>query len=88
MHIFRYNRFENNLDNGSINHFYHSYIKSTPNIDAENNWWGSSDPALIEASIYHFVDDSRRGVVDFEPFCNESCKPPEPLKVFLPMVAR
>ena len=85
---FHYNRFENNLVNGALNHFYNNSSQSTPNIDAEDNWWGSSDPATIESSIYHFADDSAQGVVDFEPFCNESCKPPEPLKVFLPMVAR
>lgn len=74
-HIFHYNRFENNLDNGLPNHLYNEGSQSTPNVDAENNWWGSNDLATIESSIYHFADDSTRGVVDFEPFCNEACKP-------------
>ena len=44
--------------------------------------------AVIESSIFHFADDSTRGVVDFEPFCNDACMPPDPLKVFLPLIKR
>ena len=86
--IFHYNRFENNLDNGLPNHLYNEGSQNTPNVDAENNWWGSNDAAVIESAIFHFADDSNHGVVDFSPFCNEACIPPEPLKVFLPLVRR
>lgn len=86
--VFHYNRFENNLNNGSLNHVYNNAAQRALNIDAENNWWGSSDPSVIESAIFHFADDSTKGVVDFEPFCNEACTPPDPLKVFLPLIKR
>lgn len=36
-------------------------------LDAENNWWGTTDMAAIEEQIWHFVDDAALGLVDFAP---------------------
>ncbi len=37
-------------------------------INATNNWWGTTDPVLIEDGIYHQVDYSLYPLVDFVPF--------------------
>lgn len=39
-------------------------------LDAENNWWGTTDPAEIEESIYHHNDDINVPWVDYEPFAS------------------
>lgn len=37
-------------------------------INAENNWWGATDSAAIDAVIYHHSDYSSSPTVDFVPF--------------------
>lgn len=37
-------------------------------IDAERNWWSTTDAAFIEEAIQHFVDDGINPFVDFVPF--------------------
>jgi hypothetical protein len=37
------------------------------NVDARNVWWGTTDIAAINASIFDFFDDSFRGIVYFSP---------------------
>ncbi|MHC4064527.1 MAG: dockerin type I domain-containing protein [Planctomycetota bacterium] len=47
------------------------YTQSGPGlvIDAEMNWWGTDDAAVIEDLIYHFQDDEPQSpYVDFVPF--------------------
>ncbi len=39
-------------------------------LDSENNWWGTTDPAEIEASVYHHNDDINVPWVDYEPFAS------------------
>ena len=48
----------------------HLYASGDPcsTVTAENNWWGSADPCEIKNKITHYVDDSGRPLVDFEPF--------------------
>ena len=41
---------------------------SAKTINAENNWWGSADAAVIESTIVHNVDNGSLAVVDFIPF--------------------
>jgi hypothetical protein len=38
------------------------------NIDATNNWWGTTDTQAIEQSIHDFEDDFNLGKVTFVPF--------------------
>jgi len=37
-------------------------------VDATNNYWGTTDPAAIEARIYHSYDDFNLGTVNYTPF--------------------
>lgn len=40
------------------------------NLDATNNWWGTTDTTAIEAGIFDFFDDATLGVVTYSPFLN------------------
>ena len=37
-------------------------------LNAENNYWGTSDSGVIEDLIWHFIDDASLGVVDYFPY--------------------
>jgi hypothetical protein len=37
-------------------------------MSAEGNWWGSSDAATIDQSIWDGKDDPALGLVDYEPY--------------------
>jgi RHS repeat-associated protein len=37
-------------------------------INLENNWWGTTDPAVIEQKIYHHIDNPSLPLVDFNPW--------------------
>ncbi len=43
----------------------------TVNIDATNNWWGTTDVQVINQSIYDFKNDFNLGTVNFVPFLTE-----------------
>jgi len=58
-----YNNIEGN--NQSI------YLSSPNNLDATNNWWGTTDTQAISQSIHDFDDDSTLGKVTFVPFLTE-----------------
>jgi hypothetical protein len=38
------------------------------NLNAEQNWWGTTDPVAIEEGVIHSTDDADLGTVDFIPF--------------------
>jgi hypothetical protein len=38
------------------------------NVDATNCWWGTTNPTLIDGSIYDRKDNSTVGVVDYTPY--------------------
>lgn len=40
-------------------------------INAEDNWWGSVDPAVIATKIYDRNDNANSPLVDFDPFKTE-----------------
>ncbi|MFC1604216.1 Calx-beta domain-containing protein [Planctomycetota bacterium] len=44
------------------------YAIGRPDIKAEGNDWGTTDPLVIENSIFHKVDDPSVCLVDFKPF--------------------
>lgn len=46
-----------NSDNFRLGDFYHR------DLEIGSNWWGSSDPAIVAASIYDAGDDSSLGLV-------------------------
>jgi parallel beta-helix repeat protein len=39
----------------------------TVNIDASNNWWGTTDTAVIDQKIYDYYDDFNLGKVNYTP---------------------
>lgn len=51
---------------------------SSPDINAESNWWGTTDPTAIEGRIWHFIDDASLGIVDFSPTCSAAGCPERP----------
>jgi hypothetical protein len=56
----------NNLENSSQ---YNIKLSSTSNnINASNNWWGTTDTQAINQTIYDYKDDFNLGNVTFVPF--------------------
>jgi len=49
------------------NHSYNLYNHSVKDIKAENNSWGSKDPAKIMATVYDGSDERKYGLVDINP---------------------
>jgi hypothetical protein len=47
------------------------YLSSPNNLNATNNWWGTTDTQAISQSIHDFDDDSTLGKVTFVPFLTE-----------------
>jgi hypothetical protein len=65
------NRFVSNDVNVKVR----TYCDSRVDINAKMNWWGTTDPAEIEAKIIDCHDDGAiPGCVDYEPWClDEDC---------------
>ena len=40
----------------------------TSDLDATNNWWGTTDDAAIQAKMYDFGQNLNLGVIDYEPY--------------------
>lgn len=61
--------FENNcIYNNQINFKY----ESSDDYNIANNWWGTSDSASIESTIYDDVDDFKVGKLNFMPALQQS----------------
>ena len=59
--IISYNNFENSSE-------YNVYWGAPNNINAANNWWGTTDKGTINQSIYDFKNNFNSGAVNFVPF--------------------
>ncbi|MCW4030673.1 MAG: right-handed parallel beta-helix repeat-containing protein [Candidatus Bathyarchaeota archaeon] len=58
----------NIVNNRDLNNTVHSlYLKGPYNIDAANNWWGTTDTQLINQTIYDSQDDYNLGTVNYDP---------------------
>ena len=57
----------NNIVGNTLN----SIDSTTANVDAENNWWGTTDTQTINQTIYDSKVDSRLGTVSFVPFLTQ-----------------
>ncbi len=55
----------NNLQNNSQYNIEHIHLR---NLDARNNWWGTTDVRLIDQSIFDRKNDSILGEVKYLPF--------------------
>ena len=79
----RYNEFTENsvgvrtLGNSTplinYNDIYDNYVynyrnDSANNQDATCNWWGTTNPSIIELKIYDELDDPSKGRVDYVPY--------------------
>jgi hypothetical protein len=52
------------------------YNASALDIKAENNYWGSDDPEVIDITIIDGNDNPAYGIVDYEPFIPHIFNPP------------
>lgn len=55
---------QNNIVGNTAN----SITATTANINAQNNWWGTTDTAAINQTIYDSKVDSHLGTVSYVPF--------------------
>jgi hypothetical protein len=55
----------NNFQNNSLYNIEHRHLRD---LDARNNWWGTTDIQLINQSIFDRKNDSFLGEVKFTPF--------------------
>ncbi len=53
------------------------------NVNAERNWWGTSDATAIADRIWDFFDESGLSTADFTPFLTGPLTP----RAHLPLVA-
>jgi len=43
------------------------YVDSNLDINAKNNWWGTTNESVIDEEIFDYYDDPTCGVVDYKP---------------------
>jgi len=55
------------FDNGNEGEIYDFYNNTPNDIMAENNYWGTMDPEVVESHIFHQPDDPSLGFVDYLP---------------------
>ncbi len=60
--------FNNIFDNTTTYELYNNNGFLSPNLNAKNNWWGTSSDALIQNKIFDWVDDASKGIVEYSPF--------------------
>ncbi|MCW4025592.1 MAG: hypothetical protein NWF01_11255 [Candidatus Bathyarchaeota archaeon] len=75
----QYNNIFNNTD-------YNLKYDGSQNINLPNNWWGTTNTAIIDQSIYDFYDDYNIGKVIYTPFLDET-NPQSPVIPFFTIVA-
>ena len=47
---------------------YNGNLSGGTDINAENSYWGTADSAVIEDHVWHYLDDSNLGLVDYTPY--------------------
>jgi hypothetical protein len=70
----------NNIQNSSE---YNLKLSGALNVDASNNWWGTTDTQLISQSIYDSKYDFNLGTVNYFPFLTEQ-NPEAPETSYVP----
>ncbi|MCW4000789.1 MAG: right-handed parallel beta-helix repeat-containing protein [Candidatus Bathyarchaeota archaeon] len=76
----------NNIVNNSQSSI---YLDTADNIDATNNWWGTTDQAAVAASIHDNKNDYNAGIVTYLPMLNSpsSTAPSSPIDQSTPTIA-
>jgi len=59
-------------DNQTEFTIYYASSYGSPNLDATNNWWGTTDEMEIGMTIYDYFADPTKAIVDFYPFLTSS----------------
>jgi hypothetical protein len=59
---------ENNLYDNADYDLYNNNAQGSADVNAERNWWGTIDPAQINAHIWDWYDDPDLGLVDYDPW--------------------
>ncbi|XHH09360.1 MAG: NosD domain-containing protein [Candidatus Bathyarchaeia archaeon] len=57
--------------NNIVGNLVNSITATTPDVDAANNYWGTTDLAVINWTIYDYYDDATWGKVTFTPILTE-----------------
>ncbi len=74
----------NNLENPVLN----IYLDVATNLDATNNWWGTTDSYTINQTIYDFKNDFKLGNVTYTPLLtapsSQAPKSPIPTPTAIP----
>jgi hypothetical protein len=63
--FFNYNNIFNNIATYEL---WNENPQGSPNLNAENNWWGTAVESEIQAKIYDWFDDSGKGIVNYSPW--------------------
>ena len=58
----------NNIYDNTGYALYNANAQGTANLDAEDNWWGTTSDLAIQSLIYDWLDDSNLGLVDYSPY--------------------
>ena len=69
----------NNMQDNTTQHWlYNSTDAGSDNVDATNNWWGTSTDAVIQSRVHDANDDAARGLVTYIPFLGAPSTVPPP----------
>ncbi|OHB38481.1 MAG: hypothetical protein A2Y09_04135 [Planctomycetes bacterium GWA2_39_15] len=60
--------YSNIFSNTSTYELWNGNSYGSSNLDAKNNWWGTTDDSTIQGKIYDWIDDTTKGLVDYSPF--------------------
>jgi hypothetical protein len=63
--------YNNIFNNNSSYELMNNNPQDSADVNAENNWWGTDIASDVENKIYHWIDDSSKGLVDYYPFDSE-----------------
>ena len=72
----------NNIVGNTVN----SITTTVENVNAQNNWWGTTDTATINQTIYDTKVDPRLGTVLFVPFLTQPSTSAPPIPSYTPAI--
>lgn len=74
---FNYNSITDNTAEFAL---YYNKPAGSPDLDATDNWWGTTVDMEIFLMIYDFFDDASKGIVNYRPYLR-TLSPPEDLTI-------